>query len=151
MKIYLDTSVPSACLDASHPERQEATTTFWRLLRSHSPHVSTLVIEEMELTPDRLRRRRLLALVSGWPRLRVNLSAVRELADGYLELAALPPRAEADAIHVATATVHGISLVVSWNLRDMVNVQTRARVNAVNALHGYPAIELVTPPMLGWR
>lgn len=148
MKLYLDTSVPNAYLDASWPERQEATRNFWRRLRRFEPYISALVLEEIGLTPDPTRRRELRAVVAGIPRIPIRRPAIRDLAARYLELAALPPRALADATHVAAATVHGLTTVVSWNLRDLVNVRARTRVNAVNALRGYPPIEIVTPPML---
>ncbi len=54
-------------------------------------------------------------------------------------------RVRDDARHVATATVHGVRLVVSWNFRHLVNVRREDGFNAVNLLHGWPAIRIVSP------
>jgi hypothetical protein len=48
-------------------------------------------------------------------------------------LGALPDSARADALHVAVAVRHGIEVVLSWNLRHLVRLRTRQKVNAINA------------------
>ncbi len=50
-----------------------------------------------------------------------------------------------DAVHVATATVAGCSLIVSWNFRHIVHYQKIPKYNAVNALMGYASIAIHSP------
>ena len=56
LRIYLDTSVFSAYLDARAPERMESTREFWARLGQFEPHASALVAEELSFTPDAGRR-----------------------------------------------------------------------------------------------
>lgn len=66
----------------------------------------------------------------------------------YLDAKVFAPRDRNDAAHVAIATVHGLSCVVSWNFADLVKLKTRHHVNAVNVQQGYGMIEIVAPPEL---
>ena len=52
---------------------------------------------------------------------------------------------ESDALHVAAATVARADLIVSWNFRHMVNYERIRKFNGVNAMEGYPAIEIRSP------
>ena len=56
-----------------------------------------------------------------------------------------PAKYRDDGLHIATATVHGIDGVVSWNLKHMVKLRTRREVKAVNIFEGYKEIEICTP------
>ncbi len=63
-RIYLDTTVPSAYIDARAPDRQRLTVEFWHgQLPSYEPVISALVLAEIRDTPDPDRRRRLESLV----------------------------------------------------------------------------------------
>ena len=59
--------------------------------------------------------------------------------------AVVPPKYADDALHVAMATVHGVRLVVSWNFKHLVNVRREDGFNAVNILHGWPPVRIVSP------
>jgi hypothetical protein len=50
-----------------------------------------------------------------------------------------------DALHVALAVCHALDVVVSWNMKHLVNVRKVQRINAVNLRHGLPAIRIHTP------
>lgn len=148
MKVYLDTSVPSALLDDRAPERRALTAAFWARIAEHEVYISDLVAAEIAATTDDDRRARLGALVAAFVRLDSTAAAVAALAGDYLALGAMPEVARADALHVAVATVHRLDAVLSWNLRHLVRLKTRRAVNAVNALRGYGPIEILTPPEL---
>lgn len=70
---------------------------------------------------------------------------VELLADAYLKARVVPPKFADDALHVAMATVHGIHLIVSWNFKHLVNVRREDGFNAVNLLHGWPSVRIVSP------
>ena len=67
------------------------------------------------------------------------------LARAYLEAQILGSSSFADALHVATATVARADVVVSWNFRHIVNYDRIHKYNGVNALKGYPPIEIHSP------
>lgn len=75
-RLYLDTTVPSAYIDARAPDRQRLTLEFWQdRLPSYEPVISALVIAEIRDTSDADRRRRLEALLEPFPSLPVTLEA----------------------------------------------------------------------------
>ena len=53
-----------------------------------------------------------------------------------------------DALHVAIATCHDISYLISWNFEHFVKVKTRKTVNLVNILEGYKEIEVYRPKIM---
>ncbi len=72
-------------------------------------------------------------------------SEADELAGKYMRQKVVPTRYEDDARHIAIAVIHAIPYVVSWNFKHLVNVRREAGFNAVNKLHGYPTIRIVSP------
>jgi len=69
----------------------------------------------------------------------------RLLAALYMQEGVMRPSMYVDALHIATATVVRVDLVVSWNFRDFVNVQKIRGYNAINTRLGYPAIDIRQP------
>ncbi len=74
-----------------------------------------------------------------------NDDEVRALAQAYLDAGVLGSSSIADALHVATATVARADLVLSWNFRHIVNYDRIHKYNGVNALKGYPPVEIHSP------
>ena len=50
-----------------------------------------------------------------------------------------------DTLHIATATVHKIEIITSWNFKHIVNLARIQIYNAVNLKLGYPIVEIRTP------
>ena len=74
----------------------------------------------------------------------LNDEAVR-LSEAYLKDGKFSKRMLADTLHIATATVHRVDIVVSWNFRDIVNLNRIIIYNAVNLRLGYHQIEIRNP------
>jgi len=148
VKIYLDTTVPSAYYDERAPDRQRLTQQFWtERLADFEAVISTIVLLEIRDTPDAEKRAKLEKLVSGFEVLAFDEEAYN-LAQEYVRREIFPEEYTSDANHVAIAVVHGIGYFVSWNFRHLVKVSTRREVNLVNALKGYGTIEIIAPPEL---
>lgn len=60
----------------------------------------------------------------------------------------VPAKFGDDAAHVAVATCEGIGLIASWNFKHLASLHRNERFNAVNLLHGRPAIRIVAPNVL---
>ena len=79
----------------------------------------------------------------------VTLLEVTEEADGLkaalLKGAALPAKAELDALHIAVATVHGLDYLLSWNCRHIANAFTLPRVYDICRRAGYDPPFVCTP------
>jgi type I restriction-modification system DNA methylase subunit len=57
----------------------------------------------------------------------------------------IPVHAEADALHVATATVHAMDYLLTWNCRHIDNAATKPIVRSICAVAGYTCPEICTP------
>ncbi|MDY7009912.1 MAG: PIN domain-containing protein [Planctomycetota bacterium] len=67
------------------------------------------------------------------------------LANAYIEAGILGQSSRDDAVHVATATIAGANLVLSWNFKHIVNYDRIHKYNAINLLNGYQQIEIRSP------
>lgn len=52
---------------------------------------------------------------------------------------------EADARHIATASVQRVDVLVSWNFKHIVNLDRIRGYNSVNLRLGYPLLEIRSP------
>lgn len=48
-------------------------------------------------------------------------------------------------MRLAVAYFHEMDVLVSWNLRHVVKLNTRIKANAIARLEGYKSIEICTP------
>ena len=145
LRIYLDTSVISACGDARSPERRVETLAFFGRRPEFEMTTSTLTEVEIRRTLDQGRRAEMLQILQTIPLIAIT-PEMEQLAQLYLRAGIFEPKQADDALHVATATVSRISVVVSWNFRHLVNRRRRSMVLAINAGLRYPTIEIVSPP-----
>ena len=147
MKLYIETSVPNMLFHDDAPDKQQATKMFfqWVRMTSHEVYTSRVTYEELADAPEPKRTLMVAALA--------NVGAIeletgdRELAlaEAYVQEGALPVRYLADALHAATAVCHRMDVVVSWNMRHLVNLWRVRRINAVNLRLGWPTILVHTP------
>lgn len=144
-RVYIDTSVISAMLDAARPDRQQQKRAFWERAAEFAAVTSELTRDELSGTPDTHRRADLLALLA-----RVGVGPVTPpmlaLARTYVDRGIFPQRFEADGVHVAAAVHLGCPTLVSWNFRHLVNRRRRAAVNSANQALGLPALDIISPP-----
>lgn len=131
-RIYVDTSAIGGYFD---PEFALATQ---RLFQMFVRGEACMVLSE--LTRRELRRapRHVRELPSTLPPERVEQIDVPteadELAEFYLREGVIRASMQIDALHIATATVARVDLLVSWNLRDIVNLPKIRGYNAINLL-----------------
>jgi predicted nucleic acid-binding protein len=106
--------------------------------------ISQVTIDELQGAPLRVRH-----LLEELPTDTVVLvpadPEATALAQAYMDANILGKSSLADALHVATATIAGADLILSWNFRHIVNYDRIHKYNGVNALKGYPPIEIHSP------
>jgi len=141
---YLETSVWGMIPRGQPRELRRATL---RLLNQHRDFVvSPAVLAELSAAKESLRNEIMELFDEVGPRVVSNSSEVIELAAAYLEAGVVPPKKRDDAIHVATATVHRIDVLVSWNHRHIANVRKSEQYRGVNLLHGYGHLPVILTP-----
>jgi predicted nucleic acid-binding protein len=149
LKIYLDTSVPSAYYDDRKPDRMEETRRFWEKLDAYEVIISGVVQIELEelhsIDPERAKKTLDLVVPFYVAPFSDQAAALSEV---YMKAKVFRRRAERDARHAAIATVEQARYLVSWNYRDLVNIKTRAKITVVNLEQGYGPLEILTPPEL---
>jgi predicted nucleic acid-binding protein len=150
-RVYLETTIPSYL--AAWPSRdlvraahQQITREWWQRRQDHELFVSQLVIRECQAGDRKAAEERLEALEG------IALLAVVEEADSLaralLERVPLPDRATADALHIATAAVHGMDYLLRWNCTHIANAALRGRIEAVCREAGFEPPTICTPEEL---
>lgn len=147
--VYIETSIfsyltarPSNDLRAM--ANQSVTSDWWETQRSnYDVFISELVISEASKGHPEAAQRRL-AVIADLPLLQIS-PEVRSLAQALIQNHALPPKAEADAYHVAIAVVNGAEYLLTWNCTHIANAHTRPRIEATCRALGYEPPVICTP------
>ena len=74
--------------------------------------------------------------------------SARELAARLLLEAALPAKANADALHIAISAVNGIDYLLTWNCTHLANAFMIPRVNKICRVAGFEPPYICTPEEL---
>jgi hypothetical protein len=147
LRVYLDTTVISAAEDPRAPDRRAETLAFFDRAAEFDLASSELTRSEILATPDPERRQALVSRFAAMSILAIE-PAMRTLAQQYVAHDIIPQAYQDDALHIAIAVLSGQDVLASWNFRHLVNRRRRAQVNLLNACHGLPTIEIVTPSEL---
>jgi hypothetical protein len=151
--VYVETTIPSYLVgwlsrnDLQVAANQELTRRWWLSRRANFDlFVSAAVIEEARdgdpaLAIERLR------FLAGLPLLEIT-PAAHDLKRTLLREGSLPQNAEVDALHIATATVHGIEYLLTWNCKHIANAVTLPSIYAVCRDAGYEPPFVCTPQEL---
>ncbi len=141
-KLYIDTSVIGGYHDA---EWMTDTRLLWQQAKAGHWQLVTSIVAEAELKNAPANVREVFSSTFEVSTILDTSVEIEELAQAYLAAGVVPPKFADDALHVAMATVHSIRLIVSWNFKHLVNVRREDGFNAVNILHGWPAVRIVSP------
>ncbi len=142
-RVYIDTSVIGGCID------NEFTTwskTLFDVFRSgiKVAAVSDLRRLELEGAPDNVKN-----IISTLPDSSLENVFLTEEADNlavsYLESSVISSKHLADAQHIAIASVERVDVLVSWNFKQIVNLDRIHAFNSVNLKQGYPILEIRSP------
>lgn len=147
MKLYLETTVPNFLFADDAPEKRRVTEIFFQWLKicPHELYVSPLVEQELDRAPEPKRRQLRSALVA-LPLISLPITAEAErLSEALVLRGVIPLRFEDDALHLAIAICHRLDIVVSWNMRHLVNPRRVVRVNQVSVMYGHHVIGVQTP------
>ncbi len=152
-RVYLETSVISYLVGWLNQRsilvanNQEFTREWWLTRRSNYQLFSSVVAVneaskgEASLAKERLNFLRETTLLD------VNDAALA-LALELLHRTQIPAKADADALHMALATVHGMDYLLSWNCKHIVNGNILPEIYAVCRSTGYEPPLICTPQEL---
>jgi hypothetical protein len=142
-RIYIDTSVIGGCLD-------DEFSTWSKLLFDEFRSgvkiavVSDLTLQELDDAPEEVSE-----ILSELPSHAVEyvfLSAEAiALADAYIAQGVVTEKHLIDTQHIAIATIERVDVLVSWNFKQIVNLDRIRKFNAVNLMQGYQILEIRSP------
>jgi hypothetical protein len=150
--VYIETSIVSYL--AAHPSRdlitaahQQITHTWWQKQRpGFLIFASQVVLDESAAGDPQMASKRL-EILKNVPLLEIT-PEVAELAATLITRLPLPPRAGADAAHIAVAAYHGMGFLLTWNCSHIANAALRPRIERICREQGYSAPVLCTPEEL---
>ena len=150
--VYVENSVvsyltaPRAQKNVRVAAHQDLTREWWETRRYlFDLYASAVVVEEaQDGNPSAAAAR--LGVISELQLLDVTQEA-RELAATLLRKT-LPAKAAADALHIATAAVHGMDYLITWNCKHIANAVIFRSVEAACRANGYEPPVLCTPEEL---
>jgi predicted nucleic acid-binding protein len=150
--VYLETSIISYLAakpsrDLVTAARQQVTHQWWETRRVlFELLVSELVHSECAGGDAEAAARRA-SILRDLPVLDVTPLA-ETLASEILAQAKLPPRAKADALHIAIAAAQGVRYLLTWNTAHIANAERRPLVERTCRRAGYVPPVLCTPDEL---
>jgi predicted nucleic acid-binding protein len=118
--------------------------------KRYETFISLVVIDEINRTPERTKRDRLLAVVEKYQLSYLPIEPRTELVDlaeAYVRHRVMPRKKFDDALHVALCTLHRVDVLVSWNFQHLANVNKERRVAAVNQRYGHIRPLRITTPL----
>lgn len=151
IKLYLDTSIPSAYYDNSKPIRQLITQKwFENEAVSHDLYISVITIEEIERLRNEEKKQNLKELIlnSNMKILELTEKA-KDLANEYISNGAIPKSEPEDAYHIAIAVVNKLNALASWNFKHIVSINPIRKIHEINRKYNYAIIEIGSLEMFG--
>jgi len=73
---------------------------------------------------------------------------VGALAQRLIQAGLVPEKAASDAVHIAVASVHQMSYIVTWNFKHIANPYTRDRLRTIVADAGFHLPVMSSPEEL---
>jgi predicted nucleic acid-binding protein len=147
--IYIETSIVSHATawpssDIQIAALQHQARNWWSTERAKFELVtSQLVIDEASAGDPTAAAERL-KLLDGIPTVPIN-DDVRTLARAIVSASIMPPKAAADALHVAAAAVAGVQYLLTLNCRHIANAHELPRVYRLLDEHGFGQLLICTP------
>ncbi len=143
LKVYIDTSVIDGCFDEEFSKWSNKL--FEEFKSGHKIAViSELVIEELKDAPTNVKNK-LKEIPNEFLIITENSDSMVQLAEKYLEQRIISNNFKDDALHIATATILNVDVLVSWNFKHIVNFNRIKQFNGVNLLCGYREIDIRSP------
>jgi len=150
--VYLETTIPSY-LSAKTSNNlivageQMVTRQWWETRKdSFQLYISDLVIQESSKGDASAAQRRL-ELCNNLSLLEIDEDVI-SLTQLLLRSGLFPPKASADAGHIAVASKHSIDYLLTWNCKHIASAQLIRRISNIVSVAGYYVPLICTPTEL---
>ena len=142
LRVYVDTSVIGGYFDDEFSTDTQLL--FDEILKGeYTLIISDLTEKELVQAPEKVRTL-LMDLGVDFDLLIVTQESI-DLATEYLKEKVVGQTSVDDCIHIATATINKVDLLISWNFKHIVNIQRIRGYNSINIKNGYATLEIRSP------
>ncbi len=142
LRIYIDTSVIGGFFDEEF--NTDTKLLFEEVQKgTYKIVISDLTQKELVNAPDRVKRL-LKDLKIDFEVIWVTQESI-DLATGYINEKVVGHTSLDDCIHIATATINKVDILISWNFKHIVNVLRIRGYNSINLRNGYSTLEIRSP------
>lgn len=147
--VYIETSIVShatACpsSDIQIAALQHQARNWWSNQRQNFELVTSQLVIDEASAGDLSAAAERLKLLDGLPTVPIN-DDVRNLARAIMSASIMPPKAAADALHVAAAAVAGVQYLLTLNCKHIANAHELPRVYRLLDDHGFGQLLICTP------
>ena len=149
-RIYLDTSVISYLDQQDAPARMAETRLAWERIKQgmYEIFISDLVLEEMSRCEEE-KLARLTAFLNMISYHVVEITdKVYDLAQVIIDFDILKEKSRDDCNHIAAALIADCDLILSWNFKHLVNIDTIKGVKVIATMEGYKDLLIYPPSVL---
>jgi len=151
-KLYLETTIPSYLTakqsrDIIQTARQQITSEWWdNRLNDFEIFISQVVIDEAS-EGDTIASTKRMEVIKTFPLLDVTEEVV-DLAEKIIIKKIIPEKAVRDALHIAVATFHEMTFLLSWNCKHISNAEIIKRLRKTVEDEGLELPIICTPEEL---
>ena len=151
IRLYIDTSIPSAYYDTSKPVRQLVTQKWFEYkAASYQLYTSVTAIDEIEELSNIIKKQNIKDLIFNY---NMNILELTEdaiiLSNEYIKKGAIPKSESEDAYHIAIASVNGLDGLASWNFKHIVSMNPIKKIHEINMKFGYSILEISSLQLFG--
>lgn len=147
--VYIETSIVSHATawpssDIQIAALQHQARNWWSIERANFELVTSQLVVDEASAGDPLAAVERLKLLDGLPTVPIN-NDVRTLARAIVAASIMPPKAAADALHVAAAAVAGVQYLLTLNCKHIANAHELPRIYRLLDDHGFGQLLICTP------
>ena len=146
-RIYLETSVFNFVFADDAPDKKADTLKLFEEIKQgkYQAFTSNYVIDELDRTQEP-KRSNMNNLIKRYDiKVLLGNAETERLADIYVAEKIIPAKYADDALHIATASVLGLDVIVSWNFKHIVKLKTIRMTESINLKEGYRRILINSP------
>ncbi|WP_094548113.1 hypothetical protein [Petroclostridium xylanilyticum] len=147
LKVYLETTIFNFFYADDAPDKRDDTIKLFNEISygKYEAYTSYAVTNEINKASDETKQK-LFRLFNEYPIAVLDEGdEVEKLADIYVDEGIIPLKYRDDAVHIATATLTGMDIILSWNFKHIVKRKTIIMVNLINTREGYKNIDIYSP------
>ena len=150
--LYLETTIPSylkakQSRDIIQTARQQITAEWWdSRLNDFDIYISQVVIDEAS-EGDPVASTKRMEAIKTFTLLEITEEVV-DLADKIIIAKVIPEKAIRDALHIAVATFHEMTFLLSWNCKHIANAEIVKKLRKTVDNKGFELPVICTPEEL---